>query len=129
MIFLILLCMFFCHIVDDYYLQGWLASGKQQKWWKQNAPQEMYKHDYIMALAEHAFSWAFMVHIPIMTYMVFGGTVIGDALVCSIIIDTVIHAVVDDMKANKRKINLIQDQLIHFLQIIVTCFFYCIVLT
>ena len=129
MIFLILLCMFFCHIVDDYYLQGWLASGKQQKWWEQNAPQEMYKHDYIMALAEHAFSWAFMIHVPIMSYMFFGGTVIGGALVCSIIIDTVIHAVVDDMKANKRKINLIQDQLIHFLQIIVTWFFYCIVLT
>lgn len=37
-IFLLLL-MIFCHIVDDYYLQGWLASAKQKKWWEENAPQ------------------------------------------------------------------------------------------
>lgn len=27
----ILFCMIFCHIIDDYYLQGWLASAKQKK--------------------------------------------------------------------------------------------------
>lgn len=26
----ILFTMIFCHIVDDYYLQGWLASAKQK---------------------------------------------------------------------------------------------------
>ena len=57
--------MLFCHIVDDYYLQGWLASAKQKKWWEQNASNPLYKNDYIMALVEHAFSWTFMVHVPI----------------------------------------------------------------
>lgn len=62
MIFLhIVLAMIFLHIVDDYYLQGWLASAKQKDWWKQNAPDELYKHDYIMALFMHSFSWAFMI--------------------------------------------------------------------
>ena len=28
----ILILMFFAHLVDDYYLQGWLASAKQKKW-------------------------------------------------------------------------------------------------
>ena len=28
----ILFTMIFCHIVDDYYLQGWLASAKQKTW-------------------------------------------------------------------------------------------------
>ena len=27
----ILILMFLAHIVDDYYLQGWLASAKQKK--------------------------------------------------------------------------------------------------
>lgn len=27
---ILLLGMLFCHIVDDYYLQGWLASAKQK---------------------------------------------------------------------------------------------------
>ena len=35
----IVLCMIFCHIVDDYYLQGWLASAKQKVFWKENAPE------------------------------------------------------------------------------------------
>ena len=50
--------------------------------------------------------------------------VINPALVplyiISIIVNTVIHAIVDDMKANKKKINLITDQNIHFEQILVT---------
>jgi hypothetical protein len=31
-----------------------------------------------------------------------------------------IHAIVDDLKANKKAINLIQDQSIHLVQIILT---------
>jgi hypothetical protein len=30
---LIFFAMCFCHIVDDYYLQGILASMKQKNWW------------------------------------------------------------------------------------------------
>ena len=58
---ILLLTMLFCHIVDDYYLQGWLASAKQKSWWEKNAPDKLYKNDYIMALCEHAFSWTFMI--------------------------------------------------------------------
>ena len=58
---LILFAMIFCHIVDDYYLQGWLASAKQKEWWKANAPDSLYSLDYIWALIMHSFSWAFMI--------------------------------------------------------------------
>lgn len=34
----IFLLMIFLHIIDDYKLQGWLASAKQKKYWKENAP-------------------------------------------------------------------------------------------
>ena len=34
--------------------------------------------------------------------------------------NTIIHAVVDNLKANKLKINLVVDQSIHILQIIIT---------
>ena len=61
----ILFAMIFCHIVDDYYLQGILASMKQRQWWKENAPNKMYEHDYIVALIMHAFSWSFMISIPL----------------------------------------------------------------
>ena len=45
-IFIVLLMIFF-HIVDDYYLQGWLASAKQKKYWQENALEFLYKYDYI----------------------------------------------------------------------------------
>lgn len=121
---LILLSMVFCHIVDDYYLQGWLASAKQKKWWEKNAPDEIYKNDYKMALFMHAFSWSFMIMIPIVTYVYFVGFTLKIGIVFWYIINLVIHAYVDNLKANKGKINLIQDQLIHLGQILVTwvCF-------
>ena len=43
---LFLLGMIFCHIIDDYYLQGWLAFAKQKEWWTKNTPNPLYKYDY-----------------------------------------------------------------------------------
>lgn len=42
--------MIFSHIIDDYYLQGWMASAKQKSWWEQNAPDKLYKYDYLVVL-------------------------------------------------------------------------------
>ena len=115
-VFLILFSMIFCHIVDDYYLQGILASMKQKSWWKkQETYCDKYKHDYKVALFMHAFSWAFMIVIP---YIIVGAS---QYVICgAIITNTIIHAIVDDLKANKNKINLVEDQTIHIIQIFIT---------
>ncbi len=111
----ILFVMIFAHIVDDYYLQGILASLKQKTWWEnQKSYKPMYKYDYIVALIMHAFSWSFMISLPI---LYFGFT---KWLAVAIILNTIIHGIVDDLKANKGKINLIVDQSIHIVQIIIT---------
>ena len=112
-----LLSMIFCHIVDDYYLQGKLALFKQKSWWQENAPDEMYKHDYIVALMMHSFSWAFTIMLPVAVSQEFQ---IEAAFVTMFIINTVVHAIVDHLKANKRKINLVTDQSIHISQIVLT---------
>lgn len=113
----LLLLMLFLHIVDDYYLQGILSNLKQKSWWGKHYPQKKYRRDYIVALICHAFSWSFVILLPVLfitifsppwwIYMVFS-------------INLAIHAVVDDLKANKKCINLIADQSIHFMQIVVT---------
>ena len=64
----ILLLMIFLHIVDDFYLQGWLASAKQKKWWEDNCPGEMYKHDWVISLIAHSFRWTFMILLPPTVY-------------------------------------------------------------
>ena len=115
-IFVVLL-MIFCHIVDDYYLQGWLASAKQKKYWEENAPKRLYKHDYIWALIMHSFSWTFMVMLPIAFKFEFD---LEESFIIAFVCNLIVHAVTDDLKANKYKINLWVDQIIHLCQIIVT---------
>lgn len=128
---ILLFAMLFCHIVDDYYLQGWLASAKQKSWWEKNCPKLLYKHDYIAALIEHAFSWTFMIHLPLIVLMIVTGKYITSPLfVLLFAVNWVIHAITDDAKANKMLINLIQDQLIHVSQIFLTWAMYvCVINT
>ena len=113
--------MLFLHIVDDYYLQGILASMKQKEWWKKNAPDELYKNDYIIALLEHAFSWTFMIMLVPTIYLYFNpSNCLYRLYILAFCINWLIHTIVDDYKANERQINLIQDQLIHIIQIFIT---------
>ena len=111
--------MIMCHIIDDYYLQGWLASAKQKKWWQENAPQNLYKYDYIWALIMHSFSWSFMIMLPIAIYRNF---IVSVNFLIILALNTIIHAMTDDLKCNKFKTNLWIDQIIHITQIIVTLF-------
>lgn len=115
-IFIIML-MIFCHIIDDYYLQGWLASAKQKEYWQKNAPYKLYRFDYIWALIMHSFSWSFMIMLPIAYTQSFDIDLI---FVVVFVMNVVIHAIVDDLKANKKIINLWVDQIIHVVQILAT---------
>jgi hypothetical protein len=116
-IILVLVSMIFCHIIDDYVLQApCLCNLKQKSWWEKNAPDQKYRHDYLVGLLMHSLSWAFMVMLPIIL------TLRGELnwMWIMLPVNTAIHFIVDDTKANKKKINLIQDQLIHFGQIVIT---------
>ena len=113
----IILCMIFCHVIADYNLQGWLASAKQKSYWKENAPNEMYKHDYICALVMHSFSWTFMIMLPLMYAVSFK---VNSFLLFLFISNVLMHAITDNFKANTKVINLWQDQSIHMYQIIIT---------
>lgn len=115
-IFLALLMIFF-HIIADYNLQGWLASAKQKSYWEKEAPDELYKHDYIAALITHSFCWSFMIMLPVAYFYHFD---IKYWFVILLAVNTALHAFVDHAKANWKFINLWQDQLVHIAQIAVT---------
>ena len=128
---LILMSMIFLHIVDDYYLQGILAKMKQKSWRKENAPDKLYRYDYIVALIEHSFSWTFMTMLPITVCMIFyrdllDAEVSWPAWCLFLLLNMVFHSIVDHAKANRRSINLVQDQLVHFLQIVATWLFFVV---
>lgn len=109
--------MVFCHIFDDYCLQGWLASAKQKKWWKENAPQKLYRYDYVVALLMHSMSWSFSILLPLVIYYNFN---CNNVYILLFIMNTLIHALIDNTKANLYKINLWVDQIMHIIQIIIT---------
>jgi hypothetical protein len=119
-LFLILL-MIFLHIIDDYRLQGILASMKQKSFWLENAPDKMYRFDYIWALIMHSFSWAFMIMLPIALCLKFQ---IDAVFLYIFLLNLTVHAIVDDFKANKKYINLWIDQIAHICQILFTASFY-----
>jgi len=111
-----LFAMIFFHILDDFCLQScWLVDGKQKSWWERNAPDPMYRNDYIVALLVHGFSWSFATMIPLMVCIsghptaLFYVVLVGNAL---------LHSIIDDAKANRKRINLIIDQLLHLFQLI-----------
>lgn len=113
----VLVLMLLGHLVADYTLQGWLADGKQKSWWRkifgghEDAVPCKYKHDYIAALVCHALYWSIFICAPFYasTYFIY-----------AVLANTIFHAVVDHLKANLFKINLVQDQLLHLLQMAVT---------
>jgi uncharacterized protein YqcC (DUF446 family) len=105
------------HIVDDYYLQGILAKMKQKSWWeKQEGYKNIYKNDYKMALLMHSMSWSIMILLPAMFIL----NTNQYALFAIFVINAFIHYHIDDLKANKLKINLMFDQTIHIMQVITT---------
>ena len=113
----VFLIMILLHIIDDFVLQPiCLSKLKQKTFWEPYVKDnEKYKFDYKVALVIHALSWAIMINLPLMFI------VSNEILVLiSVIINATIHAYIDDEKANKLNITLLEDQLIHLIQIGVT---------
>ncbi len=107
--------MLFMHVLDDYVLQApCLCNLKQRDFWKKNAPEEQYKHDYKVALIMHALSWSFMIMLPCAFALDFN---VGWGFVYYLLFNTAFHAVIDHLKANVKVINLWIDQACHMVQI------------
>lgn len=116
--------MILCHIIDDFVLQGTcLVNLKQRKWWETNAPEELYKNDYKVGLFIHSLSWSIMIHLPLFLLFCLNSWV----AIITVLLNCAIHYCVDDLKANKFKINLITDQSIHLTQVILTFIIYNII--
>ena len=114
------------HIIDDYVLQTVLSKLKQRDWWlDQPGMSWFYRNDYKAALLCHAFEWtgSIMILPIIYTYSYrdqLNYNTVGAILVFLFVLNTIAHYRIDDMKANLKIINLVQDQIAHFIQILFT---------
>ena len=122
----VLIFMILCHIIDDFVLQGWLASAKQENWWKkQEGYNDLYKNDYKMALFIHSLEWSIMIHLPIIVFYNFQVTI---GILISILGNCYLHYLIDDLKANLKVFTLIIDQIFHIIEVILFWAIFCIVL-
>jgi hypothetical protein len=117
----ILFIMILLHIIDDFVLQPvCLSKLKQKEFWKRNVSEEdynkLYEHDYFAALVIHGLSWSIMIHLPFLLI----GHYHSAPVACFIICQCILHSYIDNEKANKKKINLIDDQAMHFAQIVIS---------
>ena len=112
-VILALVLMILGHLLADYPLQGWLAQAKSKSYWE-NADKRN-KHDYIAALVCHCVMWGILVFLPLTFFCDEFGL-----FWLVLPINIAIHYIVDDLKANRKAINLWQDQLIHLAQILAT---------
>ena len=110
----VLVGMFLCHLLADYPLQGWLAQAKAKSYWANSAKDN--RNDWIAALAGHAIMWGILVMAPVAIASNFQ----LDWFWVALPINIVLHYIIDNQKANKRQINLIQDQCLHVVQILIT---------
>lgn len=110
------------HIISDFVIQPVsLSDLKCKSWWvkeckKNKVDFEDYKSDYIVALIMHGICWSVMILLPIMFLMD-----VNEWLILKLfILNAGIHSYVDDLKANRSKINLWTDQFIHLWQMLIT---------
>ncbi len=118
--------MLFMHCIGDFLLQKeWLANYKQKSTWEKH-PQynDKYKCDYIVPLFVHSFIYSVCINIQplFMHWKVIGIIPAWWAVIAS----TVVHMIIDHLKANKMKINLIQDQALHIVWIDLLALIYTI---
>lgn len=113
----ILLAMIFCHIVEDYGIQGILSQFKQKSFWKDK--DFLYHNDWIISIIEHGFENTFMMMLPIAIYYKFQ---LNELYFIWFAWNWICHCIIDHYKCNKLQINLIRDQSLHMFWIILTWF-------
>ena len=114
-----LLIMLLLHFFVDFTLQVscGLANLKQKRWWAQQVKDlenSIYRNDWKMGMFCHSLWWSILICLP---YFLSANEWV---LLAVIALNTHIHAIIDDLKCNKFKINLGHDQALHFIQILVT---------
>lgn len=110
------------HFFADFNLQigATLHQMKQRSWWVDQCSKlklgfTPYRNDWIVALLIHSMVWSMLSYLPLVLNTQNGWLISG-----IVVGNTIVHAVIDHLKANRRCINLVVDQILHLVQISIT---------
>lgn len=116
-----------CHYLADYPLQGIIANLKQEKWWKENYDSDKNEANAEVALMLHGVFWSFMIVLPIMLFALLTKQYNIRLYYWMLVINSLIHSIIDDMKCNVNLISYRTDQYIHLIQIFITWVIYYLI--
>lgn len=119
--YVLMLMMVLLHVIEDFHMQGIMASMKQKTFWQEYS--KMYANDWMPVILLHGMEWATMVALPCILASWFD---VSAWFVLTVVAMGVAHAYVDHLKANSLRINLIQDQIVHIIQIEVMLIVYMV---
>lgn len=106
------------HIIDDFILKrlGNFYNTKQKKFWEPHNEEHNNKYylNYYARLVIHCISWSILVHLPILLLTQTPEIIIF----VSSIIQAINHGIVDNEKCNRQELSLLEDQILHFVQLI-----------
>ena len=127
----IFIAMVLLHILEDFHLQGILANMKQKSWWQSECVKlgityesSKYRRDHVVSLIVHALENSIFITLPLIidglitTFTTNPNNCLFIGWAFIIFANTVAHAIIDDFKCNSKGINLIVDQILHFIFII-----------
>ena len=140
MTILALLFMVLMHIIEDFHVQGIMAQMKQRQWWCDTIAEYIVAHpslnlsgedfsntynDHKIVLLLHGFEWSMFIHAPIIvSHIVYNGWGFSEGflfVMCiTVCLNAIVHAIVDNLKANARSISLVCDQACHIIQVVIT---------
>lgn len=107
--------MLFMHCIGDYSLQGeFLSSAKRKSFWINNNDENINYLEHYVILFIHSYIWSFCINMPLFHLLS------SNKIIFSILLNCIIHMIVDNLKVNKKVISLLTDQLLHLVQIIIT---------
>lgn len=109
----VLLLMVAMHVIEDFHLQGRMADMKQRAWWSQYP--ERYSRDWMPVILLHGMEWSVLVSLPL---LLLTGLDAGWWFAAMVAVNGLVHAGVDHLKANSLRIDLIQDQTVHMVQMV-----------
>ena len=121
---LLLVLMVALHTIEDFHVQGIMAQMKQRSWWVNNAPSPKYRYDHLPVILLHGLEWAVFVSLPLMWASDWS---LPDWFCALIAAMGLVHSVIDHLKANMLKINLVQGQALHMVQIAIIWIAYIMV--
>ena len=117
---LILLGMLGLHIVDMFglnLLSLKMASGKS--WYTPGLTLKRSKPDSIIPLLTQGFSWSILVHVPIIALLIIENINPPTVLIfITVILQGLVHAYISNENASFRKLNFVENQILHLVQII-----------